>query len=92
MLRVDVINSDAYVDAQCECRIRSSHKITEMRSDMASFIKNLRNELKETNSAILPEGIRASDLVEIRDYFEKHDKTPFEHRSYTILDKIINKF
>ena len=49
MLRVDLINSDAYVDSYCECLIRSGKKITTMRSDMSAFIKQLRDELKETN-------------------------------------------
>jgi len=49
MLRVDLINSDAYVDSYCECLIRSGKKITTMRSDMSAFIKQLRDELKETS-------------------------------------------
>lgn len=89
MLRIDLINCDAYVDVTCECSIRSGKKITEMRAEMSSFIKRLRDELKETNSAILPAGVRAEELKAIRDYFAKNDKTTFEHRAYDVMDKIL---
>jgi hypothetical protein len=29
------------------------------------------------------------DIKDVRNYFGEHDKTPFEHKAYSVLDNII---
>lgn len=38
-----------------------------------------------------PTSINIQELIPIRDYFGENDKTPFQHRAFSVLDKIINK-
>jgi len=54
----------------------------------------LTPHLRQANvsSRFLPQDVTLKDLRLIRNYFGEHDKTMFEHRAYSILDKLIKHF
>jgi hypothetical protein len=41
---------------------------------------------------IIPKEITLKDVKEIRNYFGENDITPFQHKAFTVLDKIVKHF
>ena len=41
---------------------------------------------------VIPDNVTLKDIKAVRDYFGEHDKSPFEHRAFDVMNKLVDYF
>ena len=60
-------------------------------------LEYLQNQFPTTPSVkadgwVIPDNVTLKDIKAVRDYFGEHDKSPFEHRAFDVMNKLVDYF